>query len=282
MRADTAIQRGYGATAAHLTPDQKVGNSNLSALIIICLDKKHNASLQRARGVVVSHPLSMREALGSIPSVSILVHHAGAGRKGKTNGAQAARPAIMAPRQLSPQSGQREYSGLGKLADCCAPWGVAVQRNRRAHQTPALSEISSWPVVLPRSMVLICAVGSSIQAEWANWTGKLSGQTGRANRSANKAGKPSARLPLHWVAPPLRRPFTRSGCPSTKSPPPLSRPPPRGRPSTKPLLHWLAPPRHDVLARFCFDAQHAGHWRSLGSHSLWACLLGCSALSWNN
>ena len=29
-------------------------------------------SLQRARGVVVSHPLSMREALGSIPSVSML------------------------------------------------------------------------------------------------------------------------------------------------------------------------------------------------------------------
>ena len=28
-------------------------------------------SLTRARGVVVSHPLSMREALGSIPSVSI-------------------------------------------------------------------------------------------------------------------------------------------------------------------------------------------------------------------
>ena len=147
--------------------------------------------LSRARGVVVSHPLSMREALGSIPSVSILVHHADAGRKGKTNGAQAARPAIMAPRQLSPQSGQREYSGLGKLADRCAPWGVAVQRNRRAHQTPALSEIGGWPVVLPRGMVLICAVGSSIQAEWANWTGKLSGQTGRANRSANKAGKPS-------------------------------------------------------------------------------------------
>ena len=89
--------------------------------------------LSRARGVVVSHPLSMREALGSIPSVSILVHHADGGRKGKTNGAQAARPAIMAPRQLSPQSGQRAYSGLGKLADSCAPWGVAVQRNRRAH-----------------------------------------------------------------------------------------------------------------------------------------------------
>ena len=28
-------------------------------------------SFQRARGVVVSHPLSMREALGSIPSVSM-------------------------------------------------------------------------------------------------------------------------------------------------------------------------------------------------------------------
>ena len=28
--------RGYGATAARLTPDQKVGSSNLSALIIAC------------------------------------------------------------------------------------------------------------------------------------------------------------------------------------------------------------------------------------------------------
>ena len=30
-------------------------------------------SLARAHGVVISHPLSMREALGSIPSVSIIV-----------------------------------------------------------------------------------------------------------------------------------------------------------------------------------------------------------------
>jgi hypothetical protein len=29
--------------------------------------------LQRAHGVVVSHPLSMREALGSIPSVSTIL-----------------------------------------------------------------------------------------------------------------------------------------------------------------------------------------------------------------
>ena len=31
------------------------------------------ANRERAHGVVVSHPLSMREALGSIPSVSIFV-----------------------------------------------------------------------------------------------------------------------------------------------------------------------------------------------------------------
>ena len=30
---EMATVRGYGATAARLTPDQKVGNSNLSALI---------------------------------------------------------------------------------------------------------------------------------------------------------------------------------------------------------------------------------------------------------
>ena len=30
----SAVTRGYGATAARLTPDQKVGSSNLSALIL--------------------------------------------------------------------------------------------------------------------------------------------------------------------------------------------------------------------------------------------------------
>ena len=54
---------GYGATVARLTPDQKVGSSNLSALKFLYADEKHIACLQRARGVVVSHPLSMREAL---------------------------------------------------------------------------------------------------------------------------------------------------------------------------------------------------------------------------
>ena len=33
--AGDCVQRGYGATAARLTPDQKVGSSNLSALILI-------------------------------------------------------------------------------------------------------------------------------------------------------------------------------------------------------------------------------------------------------
>ena len=33
LEAHTAVQRGYGATAARLTPDQKVGSSNLSGLI---------------------------------------------------------------------------------------------------------------------------------------------------------------------------------------------------------------------------------------------------------
>ena len=30
----TSLSRGYGATAARLTPDQKVGSSNLSGLIL--------------------------------------------------------------------------------------------------------------------------------------------------------------------------------------------------------------------------------------------------------
>ena len=54
-----------------LTPYQKVGSSNLPALRVLYANEKHIACLQRARGVVVSHPLSMREALGSIPSVSM-------------------------------------------------------------------------------------------------------------------------------------------------------------------------------------------------------------------
>ena len=90
----------------------------------------------RARGVVVSHPLSMREALGSIPSVSILAPYADRNWKGKTQRAQAARPAIMAPCQLAAQSGQQEHSGPSKLADCCAPWGAAVQHSRRKHARP--------------------------------------------------------------------------------------------------------------------------------------------------
>ena len=67
-----ATVRGYGATAARVTPDQKVGSSNLSALTFASALCRQLESFQRARGVVVSHPLSMREALGSIPSVSIL------------------------------------------------------------------------------------------------------------------------------------------------------------------------------------------------------------------
>ena len=38
----------------------------------------------RAHGVVVSHPLSMREALGSIPSVNTLaIHNCAAGASGR-------------------------------------------------------------------------------------------------------------------------------------------------------------------------------------------------------
>jgi hypothetical protein len=94
-------QRGYGATAARLTPDQKVGSSNLSGLISFSkacaslTERAPSAALEGllrspaaaralfracalilpgAHGVVVSHPLRMRKALGSNPSVSILCH----------------------------------------------------------------------------------------------------------------------------------------------------------------------------------------------------------------
>ena len=41
----TPLHRGYGATVARLTPDQKVGSSNLSALICFC-----TALLRRVAG----------------------------------------------------------------------------------------------------------------------------------------------------------------------------------------------------------------------------------------
>ena len=44
----------------------------------------HGFNLNWAHGVVVSHPLSMREALGSIPSVSICIFHAADGMMRQT------------------------------------------------------------------------------------------------------------------------------------------------------------------------------------------------------
>ena len=55
MRADTAIQRGHGATAARLTPDQKVGISNLSGLIchtLAAMESTTARAPQQATGCV--------------------------------------------------------------------------------------------------------------------------------------------------------------------------------------------------------------------------------------
>ena len=41
------VMRGYGATAARLTPDQKVGSSNLSALISLLPVQVHYLQLGR-------------------------------------------------------------------------------------------------------------------------------------------------------------------------------------------------------------------------------------------
>ena len=49
-------QRGYGATVARLTPDQKVGSSNLSALITYS-----SLGRYRSRGVVIN--LARRQGL---------------------------------------------------------------------------------------------------------------------------------------------------------------------------------------------------------------------------
>ena len=45
------------------------------ALVLVCWGfcEVFGATVLKGRGVVVSHPLSMREALGSIPSVSMAV-----------------------------------------------------------------------------------------------------------------------------------------------------------------------------------------------------------------
>ena len=88
-------------------------------------------SLQGAHGVVASHPLRMRKALGSNPSVSICAggqeivcteghcHAAEPNRAGRTGpgghhtGAQNAAPAgFMAARRLSPLSGHARHSWL--------------------------------------------------------------------------------------------------------------------------------------------------------------------------
>ena len=46
--------------------------SERASIVLVDFYGIMNDCIQRARGVVVSHPLSMREALGSIPSGSIL------------------------------------------------------------------------------------------------------------------------------------------------------------------------------------------------------------------
>ena len=47
--------RGYGATAARLTPDQKVGSSNLSALIFV-----NGETFQRLQRICIASPKSLR------------------------------------------------------------------------------------------------------------------------------------------------------------------------------------------------------------------------------
>jgi hypothetical protein len=48
--AASMTSRGYGATAARLTPDQKVGSSNLSALISYHAKSTVDCGQQTARG----------------------------------------------------------------------------------------------------------------------------------------------------------------------------------------------------------------------------------------
>ena len=60
--------------AEHFEQGLKLNGASFAAalqLSLVKIDFKETEDYQRARGVVVSHPLSMREALGSIPSVSI-------------------------------------------------------------------------------------------------------------------------------------------------------------------------------------------------------------------
>ena len=54
----------------------------------------HLSNFHRARGVVVSHPLGMREALGSIPSVSRLMQQWGIHRSLSAFSADALKPPV--------------------------------------------------------------------------------------------------------------------------------------------------------------------------------------------
>ena len=61
-----------------LTSNSRITSQLVRVILAQRLCSNHGGC--RARGVVVSHPLSMREALGSIPSVSRCHYHSNVGR----------------------------------------------------------------------------------------------------------------------------------------------------------------------------------------------------------
>ena len=61
------VKRGNGRVAARIAGEFEIRDAEIRQKLT---SQQILGATLRARGVVVSHPLSMREALGSIPSVS--------------------------------------------------------------------------------------------------------------------------------------------------------------------------------------------------------------------
>ena len=112
---------------------------------------------ERAHGVVVSHPLRMRKALGSIPSVSICVetHNCSAGRAGTS---QQTRPQLRAPKatprgfcadrvilsSLSTNSADRNSTRVFRVTSANAKQNVIADDVVWKHLAPIVRILCSW------------------------------------------------------------------------------------------------------------------------------------------
>ena len=145
-----------------------------------------------AHGVVVSHPLSMREALGSIPSVSIFAAggpSAGtaAARRGLVHGATCRAKASLAPRRLAPP---RQTQGRGTRAGTTGNWaaGHGCRLGRPGLRAPAAK-----PARLPLPLCLASERASGR-------AGRASATSATCTRPLQARGWPARRARPHLSA----------------------------------------------------------------------------------